>query len=331
MTGKNDDPWSGIPTSPLGDGLNGRLIAECRPWQVFRALDHLGRRNLFLVHDPASATGIALPKIAGLEVEARSRVDDNCMVVLVTLENADDADIFTRLSDDMIAIIAEAGDELTAVQAFIGRLWKWHALLKGGRKPTLSREAQLGLIGELWTMLHVIAPARTLDQAVGGWRGAQRAPKDFELSDICIECKSRGASSRGKVRVTSEHQLADVSGHGLVLLIHTFASASTDDIGALDLHEIVRHVRASIESDAPQTAKGFETSLDDAGYDDAHEYEVIVLHRAVDAYRVTDGFPRIVPGAYPDGPMEVAYDLPLSDLAPFRLDEGDFDQLLAGA
>lgn len=331
MTGTSDDPWSDIPTSSAGSRLNGRLVAASRPWEVFRALDHLGRRILFLIHDPASSSGIALPKIAGLDVEARLRSDDNKAFLSVTLESADDADIFTRLSDDIIETVAKAGDEATAVQSFIGRMWKWHALLRGGRKTTLSREAQLGLIGELWTILHVIAPARGLGTAVEGWRGSQRAPKDFELSDLCVECKARGAAARNKIRITSEHQLADVSGHGLILLVHTFASATEDDVGSLDLHEIVRQVRAAVESDAPQTSKTFELSLEEAGYDDTHEYDVMVLHRAVDAYQVSDGFPRIVPGAYPDGPVEVAYDLPLADLAPFHLSERDFADLIAGA
>ncbi|SLN51904.1 hypothetical protein AQS8620_02248 [Aquimixticola soesokkakensis] len=330
LTGKSNDPWSGIPASPPGPRLNGRLVAESRPWEVFRALDHLGRRILFLIHTRASFSRIALPKIAGLEVEARVRGEDDKGILSVTLENADDADIFTRFTDDIIETVAAAHDEQAAVQSFLGRTWKWHALLKGARKPTLSREVQLGLIGELWTLLNVIAPSKGLVTAVSGWRGSQRAPKDFELSDLCIECKARGAASRNKVRITSEHQLDDVSGHKLALLVHTFASVSKEDVGALDLFEIVGQLRSAIETDAPQASEVFEASLEETGYDDTHEYDVVVQHRAFDAYRVEKGFPRIVPGAFPDGPIEVAYDLPLADLSPFRLSERDFDDLLSG-
>lgn len=330
MTEKSDDPWSDIPTSAAGTRLNGRLVSESRPWEIFRALDHFGRRVLFLVHARASASGIALPKMAGLEVEARVRAEDNKAILSVTLENADDADIFTRFSDDIIGTVAGARDELTAVQSFIGRTWKWHSLLKGARKATLSREAQLGLVGELWTILHVIGPARGIAKAVEGWRGSQRAPKDFELSDICIECKARGAASRNKVRITSEHQLADVSGHEVILLVHIFASAGQEDVGSLDLHAIVAEIRAEIVLKAPQASKAFEAALDDAGHDDTHDYYVVVVHRAFEAYRVLDGFPRIVPGSYRDGPVEVAYDLPLAELFPFHLSERDFSLLLKG-
>ncbi|MDT0683415.1 PD-(D/E)XK motif protein [Roseicyclus sp. F158] len=330
LTGKSDDPWSNIMPSPSGPRLSGRLVAESRPWEIFRALDHLGRRILFLVHNRASTSGVTLPKIAGLDVEARVRSEDDKGILSVTLENADNADIFTRFTDDIIETVAAAGDEVTAVQSFVGRTWKWHDLLKGGRKPTLSREVQLGLIGELWTLLNIIAPSRGLDTAVMGWRGSQRAPKDFELSDLCIECKARGAASRNKVRITSEHQLDDVSGHRVILLVHTFASSSKEDVGTLDLHEIVMQVRSAITSNAPQASNAFEAALEDAGHDDTHEYEVLVLHRAFDAYHVRDGFPRIVPGAFPDGPVEVAYDLPLADLSAFHMSERDFNDRLAG-
>jgi len=330
LTGKSDDPWLGISASPPGPRLNGRLVAGSRPWEIFRALDHLGRRILFLVHARVAASGTTLPKIAGVDVEARVRSEDDKGILSVTLENADDADIFTRFTDDIIETVAAARDEVTAVQSFVGRTWKWHSFLKGGRKPTLSREVQLGLIGELWTLLNIIAPSRGLNTAVMGWRGSQRAPKDFELSDLCIECKARGAASRNKVRITSEHQLDDVSGHQLILLVHTFATADEKDAGALDLYEIVEQVRSAITSDAPHALKAFEAALEDAGHDDTHQYEVIVLHRAFDAYRVRDGFPRIVPGAFPDGPVEVAYDLPLADLSAFHMSERDFNGLLAG-
>ena len=91
-------------------------------------------------------------------------------------------------------VVSGASDESAAVSAFIERTWKWHDLLKGKRKPKLSREAQMGLIGELWTLMHLLAPAVGIGTAVAGWKGAEQAPKDFELSGVCIECKSRGAA-----------------------------------------------------------------------------------------------------------------------------------------
>lgn len=325
---RNDDPWKDISPSPAGSSFIGHLVLESRPYEVFRARDASGRRVLFLVHDSASMSSTSLPKMAGLEVEAGIRNDDGKAMLSVRLENQDDADIFARFCDDIVMTVSSAADEITAVHAFIGRTWKWHALLKGARKKTLSREDQLGLIGELRTMSDDISSVKGIGIALEAWRGSEGAPKDFELAGLCIECKARGASSRGKVRISSEHQLADVLGHHLVLLVHTFASAVKDELGAMDLHNLVSSIRSDVNLQRPDLEQMLEEKLEDAGYEDEHEYEIVVLHRSTESYSVTDGFPRIVPGNYQEGPIEVSYDLPLAQLAPFKIGKDELVRLI---
>jgi hypothetical protein len=325
---KSDDPWKDIEASPDSLGLIGHLVLESRPHEVFRALDALGRRILFLVHDPASISSTSLPRMAGLELVAEVRKDDGKAMLSVRLENQDDADIFARFCDDIVMTVKGAANETTAVQAFIGRTWKWHALLKGARKKTLSRQDQLGLIGELYTMREDIGSIRGIGAALEAWRGSEGAPKDFELSGLCIECKARGASSRSKVRITSEHQLADVPGQELVLLVHTFATAEEDEVGAIDLHSIVSLIRSKMDTERPDLRQMLEEKLDEAGYENEHEYDVVTMHRSTESYSVVEGFPRIVPGNYHEGPIEVSYDLPLARIAPFEISKHELLQLL---
>lgn len=325
---KSDDPWKDIETSPDSSGLVGHLVLESRPHEVFRARDALGRRILFLVHDPASISSTSLPRMAGLELEADVRKDDGKAMLSVRLENQDDADIFARFCDDIVMTVKGAANETTAVQAFIGRTWKWHALLKGARKKTLSRQDQLGLIGELHTMKDDIGSVKGIGVALEAWRGSEGSPKDFELSGLCIECKARGASSRSKVRITSEHQLADVPGQELVLLVHTFSTAQKDEVGAMDLHDMVSLIRSKVDAERPDLKLMLEEKLDEAGYENEHEYDVVALHRSTENYSVMEGFPRIVPGNYQEGPIEVSYDLPLAQITPFEICKHELLQLI---
>lgn len=325
---KRDDPWQDVEASPDSSGLIGHLVLESLPHEVFRARDALGRRILFLVHDPASKSSTSLPKMAGLELEAYLRRDDGKAVLSVRLENQDDADIFARFCDDIVMTVSGAANETTAVQAFIGRTWKWHALLKGARKKTLSKQDQLGLMGELRTMVNDIGSVTGIVVALEAWRGSEGAPKDFELSGLCIECKARGASSRGKVRITSEHQLADVPGQDLVLLVHTFATTEENAVGAMNLHDMVLNVRSKVYAERPDLKLMLEEKLDEAGYENEHEYDVMALHRSTESYLVIEGFPRIVPGNYQDGPIEVSYDLPLVHAAPYEIEKRELLQLL---
>jgi hypothetical protein len=325
---RNDDPWKDISPSQAGSSIIGHLVLESRPHEVFRARDAFGRRILFLVHDPASMSSTSLPKMAGLEVEADIRNDDGQAMLSVRLENQDDADIFARFCDDIVMTVSNAQNEITAVQAFIGRAWKWHALLKGARKKTLSREDQLGLIGELRTMSDNICSVKGIGPALEAWRGSEGAPKDFELAGLCVECKARGASSRGKVRISSEHQLADVPGQELVLIVHTFATVEQDAVGAIYLHNLVSSIRSKIKSERPDLVQMLEKKLEEAGYEDEHEYDVVVLHKSTESYSVMGDFPRIVPGNYQEGPIEVSYDLPLAQITPFMIDNDELVRLI---
>lgn len=328
---KNEDPWKGISPSPAGLSVIGHLVLESRPHEVFRARDASGRRILFLIHDQVSMSSTSLPKMAGLAVETSIRNDDGKAMLSVRLENQDDTDIFARFCDDIVLTVSGAGDEISAVQAFIGRTWKWHALLKGSRKKTLSREDQLGLIGELRTMSVDVGSVNGIGAALKAWRGSEGAPKDFELAGLCIECKARGASSRGKVRISSEHQLADVSGQNLVLLVHTFATAEKDEVGASDLHNYVSSIRSDVASERPDLTLMLEEKLEEAGYEDEHDYDVVVLHRSTESYSVMEGFPRIVPGNYQEGPIEVSYDLPLSTITNFEISRHELVRLIEGS
>lgn len=324
---RSPDPWEGIARPVPGRDLSARLVGEGGPHELFRARDPSGRRVLFLVHDRSSIAGRSLPKMAGLELTSNERVEDGRAVLALRLDGEEDAGIFARLCEDIIETVREAVDDPGAVDAFIGRTRRWHDLLKGSRRRMLGREEQLGLIGELHTLLHVLAPEVGIATAVSGWRGASGAPKDFELAGACIECKARTASSRAKVRITSEHQLADVPGHALVLLVHDFANAGEGGgRPGMDPHDAVRAVREAISADAPDAMGLLDENLSEAGYGEEDAYEVRVVHLDSVAYAVDATFPRIVPGSFPAGPAEVSYDLPLLALEGFRIP----DALLAG-
>ncbi|WP_299957726.1 PD-(D/E)XK motif protein [uncultured Roseobacter sp.] len=325
---KNEDPWYGIAPPPSDQAFSGRLAHDCRPHELFRGLDHLGRRALFLVHEKSLASKARLPDMAGLIVENREQRDDERLLISVTLESDENADIFSKLSEDIVDVVSGASDESAAVSAFIERTWKWHDLLKGKRKPKLSREAQMGLIGELWTLMHLIAPVVGIGTAVAGWKGAEQAPKDFELSGVCIECKSRGAASRTRIRISSEYQLEDVPSHALVLLVLTFATCDDREPLALTLHGIVGTVRSELSKMAPQLVSTLDQGLDDAGYDTSHEYDLVIRHRSTAPYEVQGTFPRIVPASIPDGPVEIGYDLPLEKLEKFHIEQQTLIEML---
>jgi hypothetical protein len=97
--------------------------------------------------------------------------------------------------------------------------------------------------------------------------------------------------------------------------------------GVESLPRLVTDVRAALAGDQLQLVL-FESMLLAAGYEDAHapEYEKVKLRiRGQGLYRISEGFPRLVPGSLlnglPVGVSNVSYDLRLDAAGAWLLSE----------
>ncbi|PRY92822.1 putative PD-(D/E)XK family protein DUF4420 [Hasllibacter halocynthiae] len=324
----DEDPWAGLERSPSDQAFRGHLISAARPWELFRALSPAGNRVLFMVHDARSSPSGRLPAIAGIALSIRERLHDGKRILALRLEEGEYADIFAKFCDDIAETVAGASTEALAVRAIIDQAARWQALLRGARREVLGPQAQLGLIGELRLLLDTLAPMTGLHAAVGSWRGPSGYPKDFELPATCIECKARTASGKGTVRITSEDQLTDEPGHSLLLHVSTFACADSTVSGAVNLHGAVARVRKAVDLTAAFARSRLDEGLDTVGYDGAHSYDFWWLHVGTAWHEVRDGFPRIVPGMYPEGPSGLSYDLSLSSIRAHAVSDDRAGQLI---
>ena len=326
-----DDPWKELERSPSEAALKGHLISAARPWELFRALSPTGNRLLFMVHDASSSPSSRLPAIAGINLSIRERSDDGKRTLFLRLEEGEYADIFAKFCDDIVERVASATTEALAVRSIIDQASRWHALLRGSRRKALGPEAQLGLVGELRALLDTLAPVTALDVAVAAWRGPLGHPKDFEFPAACVECKARTVSGKGAVRITSEDQLSDEPDHALLLHVSSFAAADSATGGALNLHGAVARVREAVDLSAAASRATLDECLEAAGYDETHAYELWWLHVGTAWHEVRDGFPRIVPGMYPEGPSGLSYDLPLSSLKAHAVSDGRAERLITAS
>jgi hypothetical protein len=69
-----------------------------------------------------------------------------------------------------------AETEAEALERAIGRTFRWHYLLRGGKPKVLSEEAQTGLVGEIEVLKLLIATLGA-KPALAGWTGPSGAPK----------------------------------------------------------------------------------------------------------------------------------------------------------
>ncbi|GIE87359.1 hypothetical protein Are01nite_38390 [Actinoplanes regularis] len=225
----------------------------------------------------------------------------------LALHRADLSDIFTGLCADVIAALAaEPEDPLTVVGQVIDG---WHELFRSGRQ--LGVEQLAGLYGEL----HFLDSLLDLDlDSVGAWHGPNRAPHDFLANGRAAEIKVTVSDEGRPARIHGIDQLVEPPGGGLML---RWMRLDTADAGGRSLPELVAAI-----ADRVHRPREFWHLLAQAGYmiADQEKYAGVRFTVVEEAsFRVSDGFPRIVPSSFseglPPGLSNVRYTIDL-DFAP---------------
>jgi hypothetical protein len=304
-----DTPWSGLDAF----GVDTRRVSAAARWNWFWAV--MPRADVALVLRLSAIPQPApdLPRLRSLEMGFQT--PPGGPILYIRLKDNAQAELFETLCRDVVAAGELAETEAEALQRAIGRTFRWHYLLRGGKPEVLSEEAQKGLIGEievLKLLMSVLGPRAALT----AWMGPSGAPKDFELASDCIEVKARRGASQPFVKIASEFQLADVPGRRLWLAV--LAVDRVQPPHGCTLTEIVSEVTELLERTEPAAILDWELHLADAGFDVQHDYSAwrwIVA--APDFHAVTEGFPRIA-APVPLGVSTVSYAISLSACSPFR-------------
>lgn len=211
----------------------------------------------------------------------------------------------------------ERSGGLTRVKLVQGVLAKWRRFWSVVPTNALGVEQQVGLFGELYFLSRWLCNALGPRKAVGTWRGPAGARNDFELPGLGIEAKTTRRVDACHV-IHGLDQLLEPAG-GVLLL---FGLCLRDEATATEsLPRLVAEVRNRLSVDA-DALSAFETLLYTAGYDDRLEAEYARLRlrvRSEELYRVSDGFPRLIPnsiaGSLPPGVDKVTYELRLDAAA----------------
>jgi len=307
----NDTPWSGLEAGKIDT----RRVAASARWNWFWAV--MPRADVALVLQLSNLPEPApdLPKLRNLEI--RFQTLPGGPILYIRLKDNAQLELFETLCRDVMAAGELAETEAEALERAIGRTFRWHYLLRGGRLEVLSEEAQKGLIGEIEVLKLLIATLGA-KPALTAWTGPSGAPKDFELKADCIEVKARRGASQPFVKITSEHQLADVTERRLWLVV--LAVDKVQPPHGRTLTEHVDEVTDLLERTEPSAIMDWDLHLADVGYDVLHDYSAWRwIVSSPEFHAVAEGFPRIA-APVPLGVTSVTYALALSACAPFRTD-----------
>lgn len=307
----NDTPWSGLEPGRTDT----RRVDATAKWSWFWAV--MPRADAALVlqlkHLPTPVPD--LPKLRSLEI--RFQTLPGGPILYIRLKESGQLELFETLCRDVMAAGEPAETEAEALDRAIGRTFRWHYLLRGGKLDLLSEEAQKGLIGEIEVLKLLMADVGA-KAALAAWTGPSGAPKDFELKADCIEVKARRGASQPFIKISNEHQLADVPNRRLWLGV--LAVDKVQSPHGRTLTDYVSEVRNTLEQGDPSLIQEWDLHLAEAGFDALDDYSAWRwIVSSPEFHVVTEGFPRIV-APVPLGVSGVTYAIALSACDPFRED-----------
>lgn len=304
----NDTPWSGLEAGKVDT----RRVDAAARWNWFWAVMPRADATLVLQLSDLPRPVPDLPKLKNLEI--RFQTLPGGPILYLRLKDNAQMELFETLCRDVMAAGELAETEAEALERAIGRTFRWHYLLRGGKLEVLSEEAQKGLIGEIEVLKLLIAELGP-KFALSAWMGPSGAPKDFELKVDCIEVKARRGASQPFVKITSEHQLADVPDRRIWLAVLTVDKMQPPHGRTLTEH--VDMVTELLEGTEPSSVMDWDLHLADVGYDALHDYSPWRwIVSAPEFFAVTEDFPRIA-APVPLGVSGVSYALALSACSPF--------------
>ena len=313
-----NEPWGAIGV-PAVDYKIRRVRGGQHRFEFFWGRDCEGQCLLVLKHSAPQWRPPSRLRLAKLALAVQPSGEGESLVVL-TLKEDKDRELFFRLCDDILDATDACGDGASVLAVFVQRLARWQGLLRtGGRR--LSPEAQKGLIGELWFLKHWLLPAFPPAEALEFWLGPAGDPKDFAVNGVGVEVKVRKGTGHGYLHISSECQLDEGSLKALYLSVVELTSASATDGAAFTLKALVELVGDEIRSVDASSVETYEAKLLQVGYVDKEDYsELHWLVLSQGFYQVREGFPRISQSIRKTGISEVQYRVDLAECREYAIE-----------
>lgn len=318
--------WEALSGSGTLAGWRGIPVARAGACELMAARRFPGNEEALLARFPTARLGSSdhLPEGKGFEVVRADPFGDGMTWIALTRKESGSPELFTEMVGDVAGAMDAAAPEgeASVLKTMLRRVRMWQQFMSRGAVP-LSPEAELGLVGELYFMAQFLDAGVSPESVLRGWVGPDDAPQDFLLGQGAVEVKATMSSSGFPVKIGSLEQLDDAVASPLFLAAIRFARTE----GGATLPEMVAEVehRLANESGALEILR---ERLMIAGYADAHagQYYRRFEPKERRFLYVSEGFPRLTPGAVPAGVTRAVYEINLDHAGDFLR---DLDEVLS--
>ena len=313
-----NDAWDELArTAPVSRQYRSKLISKDVSLEIragMRAIDNAPCLMLQTALAPD-----ALFELSGMRLS--SVPDDTGPLLVLSLEDSGRRDLFSTICADVVAAAALA-DRNEALDQFLARLDAWRQFLRD-RRDGLSRSETIGLIGELVVLERLLASDC---HRLASWQSPVDGLHDFQSNGHALEVKA-GLGPSSTITISRLDQL-DTAGLRRLDLLHVRLIESPD---GRSLRDIIAAVSDVLPDDFNR--RGFENALLRRGLlpgDDTARSTPKVQLRTIDAYTVSEGFPRLIRSALPIAITEAEYTLDIRALSSFAAETLEVLRLFRG-
>ncbi|MGM4924509.1 PD-(D/E)XK motif protein [Tardiphaga sp. 804_B3_N1_9] len=303
-----NDAWGQLAqTAPVARQYRTRLISTEVPLDVLAGMRASDGAPCLMLQTTLAPE--ALFELGGMRLSTMP--DQAGPFIVLSLEDSSRRDLFSTICADVVAAAAQAGPA-DALEQFLARLDAWRQFLRD-RRDGLSRSETVGLMGELLVLELLLAAD---PQGLATWQSPNDGLQDFMSNGHALEVKT-GLGPSSSITISALDQL-DVAGLRQLDLLHV---RLVELPGGRCLRDILAAITSILPDDMSRRA--FENALLRRGLmpdDDAARLVPKVQQRSIDAYTISDAFPRLIRSALPIAITEATYTLDIRAIAAFAVD-----------
>lgn len=200
-------------------------------------------------------------------------------------------------------------------------LEKWATIFEKNNSKKLTLSEQIGLIGELNFIKETLSKHMKLDEAVLCWQGPRDHDQDFVYSKFLFELKTKLASSKQVVKISSIEQL-NKKKSDLFLVINTLSP--TNNVRGISLDKMVKELLNLLDKN--NFARDFFLgNLVLLGYDfEENKYNKKFIFNDLSVYEVLDDFPKITSNILKPAIIRASYEIDINKIKNWKIETLDF-------
>jgi hypothetical protein len=303
-----------------------QTISKCRIEEITQFLTYaatlgITQKKVFIleVKKSTNISNFQLKKFRGVEIQVLGQQDVQSLVIILLEDSL--FTTFCYLIDDIINGLLPLQSEEDAVSKVFGVIQQWKRLFEKTPMGGLTIEEQKGLYGELLIIKHLLQAGISASLVMNCWSGPDRKIHDFIFNFLAIEVKTTSAN-HPVIRITNEHQLSHSNILCLILIVLNENRGLTNT-----LPNLIDEIKTMVSECSSQYLEIFDQKLFSNRYftTDRDQYSQTEYSiRRINAYHVSDGFPRIIPETIMEGIFDVNYQIETTACSRFQVEYPTF-------